>query len=302
MDKDHGEGQRFPPRARARRFSSHAYCLAAPHPIASRRPVPTPTAPPSSPAMSLRLLAAVVTSLALPVLATAASARGVAAYQKLTLDEQFFSEGATFGDLNKDGHPDAISGPYWWAGPDFKQRHQYAAAVPWDPLRYSDNFFAFTHDFNGDGWNDILIIGFPGVDASWYQNPGDKGGLWRRHVVFLPVDNESPTFGRLLGADKPPVLICMSRGRIGYATWDPKNPATPWVFHPISPQGPWGRFTHGLGWGDVNGDGRADILEKDGWWSSPLPSRAIPNGSSTSSRSPAPVPPPAAARRCTSTT
>ena len=93
--------------------------------------------------------------------------------------------------------------------------------------------------------------------------------MWRRNVVFLPVDNESPTFARLLGADKAPVLVCMSRGRIGYATWAANAPATPWVFHAVSPPGNWQRFTHGLGVGDVNGDGRADILEKDGWWEQP---------------------------------
>jgi hypothetical protein len=37
----------------------------------------------------------------------------------------------------------------------------------------------------------------------------------------------------------------------------------------VTPKSDYQRFTHGLGVGDVNGDGRTDVLEKNGWWEQP---------------------------------
>ena len=64
-------------------------------------------------------------------------------------------------------------------------------------------------------------------------------------------------------------MVCCSKGFYGYAAPDWNDPAKPWKFHPISPNNHYGKFTHGLGVGDVNGDGRMDLLEKDGWWEQP---------------------------------
>ena len=208
-------------------------------------------------------------------------------WKKTQLSDQFWSEGANIGDFNHDGTMDVVSGPYWWEGPDFKVRHEYYPATKTFKLgavskitvpgfegalgqnnQYSDNFFAFTADFNKDGWDDILIYGFPGKDASWYENPKGGSDSWKRHKVLDVVDNESPTWGDLTG-DGQPEIICSSKGFYGYASPDWSDATKPWVFHNISPNNKYHMFTHGLGYGDVNGDGKTDLLEKTGWWEQP---------------------------------
>jgi hypothetical protein len=210
-------------------------------------------------------------------------------FKRIQLSDQFWSEGAHAGDLNNDGIKDIISGPWWWQGPDFTKRHEYYPAAATFQLKlgpmttvtvpgfegalgqenkYSDNFFAWVHDFNNDSWNDILIVGFPGTSTSWFENPKGAETHWRRHEVFSPTDNESPTFADLTGDGKPE-LVCISGGRYGYAAPDWAAPAKPWTFHPLSPDNKYGKFTHGMGLGDVNGDRRLDLLEKNGWWEQP---------------------------------
>jgi hypothetical protein len=236
-------------------------------------------------------------------------------FKKIQLTDKFWAEGVAVADVNRDGHLDILSGPYWYEGPSFKRRHTVFPATQTFTLKredgtevqiegyegaqgkhnaYSHVFLEFSYDFNQDGWPDILTVDVPTIAsspivASWYENPGRLGLQrdigWKQHLAYDSMGNESPTLVDLF-KNGHPLLLCTSGSLLGYVTPDQNHPFDKWSFHAISyplpmlqdmrkkfskvfDGKPW-PYSHGLGYGDVNADGRLDVLESEGWWEQPV--------------------------------
>jgi hypothetical protein len=198
------------------------------------------------------------------------------AFEKRVLNTLYFCDGVTAGDINRDGKTDVIAGPFWYAGPDFKAKHEFYPAEPIDPAPSpSNSMFSWVHDFNGDGWPDILVLGRVHLhQAFWYENPQGKPGLWKKYFAFHRVQGETPPFLDVDGDGKPE-LVAHWENHWGLIQPNWTEPAKPWLFKPITVEGQWHHFYHGTGMGDVNGDGRLDLILNEGWFEQPAEKGAM---------------------------
>jgi hypothetical protein len=219
--------------------------------------------------------------LATTAVAFAAAPRAVT-FQKITLSTDYTCDGINAADINRDGKPDVIAGPYWYAGPDFKAKHAFYEPVALPPeVSPSNSMFTFVHDFNGDGWTDILVLGrVLHHEAFWYENPGkaDVGKpdhRWKKHFAATRVFGESPIFDDVDGDGKPELLSISgttANDKIKQWGWyapDWSAPTKPWRFVTVTEKADFNHYYHGEGVGDINGDGRKDIVLNEGWFEQP---------------------------------
>jgi len=163
-------------------------------------------------------------------------------------------------DVNNDKIPDLVSGAFWYEGPAFFKRHYIGPVKQFG--EYWDDFSTIPFDVNGDGRMDFITGGWFGKTLVWKENPGNDQE-WKEHIIATPGNVETTRAFDIDGDGIPEII--------------PNTPNDPLMIYRHNKAG--SAFTahkvldrksgHGLGFGDINGDGRIDLVVPEGWVEAP---------------------------------
>ncbi|GAB3939882.1 FG-GAP-like repeat-containing protein [Spirosoma harenae] len=193
-------------------------------------------------------------------------------FKKTKITGDFISEGVAVADLNKDGKLDVVAGYYWFEAPNWT-RHEMAPSRTFDPRKeYSNSFLDMGMDVNQDGWQDVVIVDFPGLPGFWFENPkNNASGVWKKHILAdsMGIANESPGFIDIDGDGRLDILCGdKAKKQIVWLKAPSKPGETEWKRFPLSQENVPGTeiFSHGIGYGDIDKDGLNDVVVREGWF------------------------------------
>ncbi|MBD3374759.1 hypothetical protein GF406_06990 [candidate division KSB1 bacterium] len=175
-----------------------------------------------------------------------------------------FSEGSAVFDVDNDEVLDIVAGANWYKGPDYTKQPGFRDIKV--EGEFVSNGCDHAYDVDGDGWTDVISNGWFGdQNIYWYKNPGKTGGKWKQELLIESKDTEFTLFEDVDGDGDPDIIPChWYTEPLSDLCWYENNQGK-FSKHLIQPE----VERHGIGLGDINGDGRKDVITVKGWFEAP---------------------------------
>jgi hypothetical protein len=174
-------------------------------------------------------------------------------------------------DYNKDGKLDVIAGEFLYLAPDWKAKkiRTITTDIDEEGKGYNWDFMNAPLDVDGDGLLDVVSCSWHGKQIEWYRNTGDAGGEWPVTLIEKNGNYECGELWDIDGDGHELEILPATQNTVWFEIGKNADGKRAVLKHVVDEK----PHIWGNGCGDLNGDGRPDILRPGAWYEAPADPR-----------------------------